>query len=105
MHYKLVRRFEEIRQEVQYVVLVPTPIHVSSGYRCVEWNLLVGGSPKSWHLRGMALDLHTPRGLHHSQFVDLVHAVHGQDGGVLIYDWGVHIDMGNPRLIDMRGIT
>lgn len=33
------------------------PIKVSSGYRCVELNRLVGGVPTSQHVKGEAVDL------------------------------------------------
>jgi uncharacterized protein YcbK (DUF882 family) len=32
------------------------PIRISSGYRCRELNRLVGGSPKSQHIKGEAAD-------------------------------------------------
>lgn len=34
------------------------PIHVNSGYRCKELNTKVGGKANSYHLKGMAADLH-----------------------------------------------
>lgn len=34
------------------------PIHVNSGYRCQELNAKVGGKKNSYHLKGMAADLH-----------------------------------------------
>jgi len=34
-----------------------SPIYVNSGYRCKELNKLVGGSPRSQHVKGMAADL------------------------------------------------
>lgn len=33
------------------------PIRISSGYRCPELNKLVGGSVKSHHLQGLAVDI------------------------------------------------
>ena len=33
------------------------PIHVSSGYRCEELNVKIGGSIRSQHVQGRALDL------------------------------------------------
>ena len=35
------------------------PLVVSSGYRCAELNVRVGGSKTSHHLKGMAADLDT----------------------------------------------
>jgi zinc D-Ala-D-Ala carboxypeptidase len=37
-------------------------ITVSSGYRCLELNRLVGGSPKSDHVLGCAVDLKVKNG-------------------------------------------
>lgn len=34
------------------------PIHVNSGYRCAALNAKVGGKKNSYHLKGMAADLH-----------------------------------------------
>lgn len=36
------------------------PITISSGYRCLRLNALVGGVPTSQHLTGEAADLHLP---------------------------------------------
>lgn len=34
------------------------PIHVNSGFRCLELNKKVGGKKNSYHLKGQAADLH-----------------------------------------------
>ena len=36
------------------------PIIVTSGYRCLELNKLVGGSSNSQHVLGQAVDIHVP---------------------------------------------
>jgi len=38
------------------------PLHVNSGYRCPVHNAEVGGSPRSAHLRGLAVDIAVPSG-------------------------------------------
>ena len=38
-----------------------TPIRIHSGYRCFELNRLVGGSPNSNHLFGLAADFHSTK--------------------------------------------
>lgn len=101
--HRLVQKFEEIRTSISFYTFQDTPITVSSGYRCPRWNSLQpGSSSTSYHLKGLALDLHTPRGIILQQFVDLVFSRHREDGGILIYDWGVHMDLGPKRLVDMR---
>ena len=45
---------EQVRQ------LVGQPILVSSGYRCVELNNVIGGSHQSAHMRGLAADFNVP---------------------------------------------
>lgn len=47
----LVRRLQDLRD------LLGTPIHINSGFRCVEHNRMVGGAEHSLHLAGMAADL------------------------------------------------
>lgn len=37
------------------------PLAVTSGYRCPRHNKAVGGAPHSYHVRGMAADLHPLR--------------------------------------------
>ena len=38
--------------------VIDRPIYINSGYRCKEENHKVGGVPGSYHLRGMAADIH-----------------------------------------------
>ncbi len=36
-----------------------SPIHVTSGYRCPTHNAECGGASQSYHMRGMAADVHS----------------------------------------------
>ena len=38
--------------------VINRPIYINSGYRCKEENQRVGGVPGSYHLLGMAVDIH-----------------------------------------------
>ena len=38
--------------------VINRPIYINSGYRCKEENHKVGGAPGSYHLQGMAADIH-----------------------------------------------
>ena len=39
-------------------MVINRPIYINSGYRCKEENKRVGGVPGSYHLLGMAIDIH-----------------------------------------------
>ncbi|MEL7157615.1 MAG: D-Ala-D-Ala carboxypeptidase family metallohydrolase, partial [Actinomycetota bacterium] len=41
--------------------LAGEPVRIASGYRSVGHNATIGGSATSYHLRGRAADLWTPR--------------------------------------------
>jgi len=38
--------------------LIKKPIYINSGYRCSEYNQKVGGIKSSYHMLGMAADIH-----------------------------------------------
>ena len=48
---EMVRKLQELRDDVNF------PIKISSGYRCPEHNVAVGGHPKSSHMEGLAIDI------------------------------------------------
>ena len=64
-----------------------------SGVRCPEHNAAVGGVATSYHLKGMAADLHcataTP-----AEMKKVAEAVMGKTGGIGLYGWGIHVDVG-----------
>ena len=39
-------------------MVINRPVYINSGYRCPEENHKVGGAPGSYHLLGMAADIH-----------------------------------------------
>jgi len=39
-------------------MVINKPVYINSGYRCKEENHKVGGVPGSYHLLGMAVDIH-----------------------------------------------
>lgn len=51
------RRLAALLEQVRAAVGIP--IHVSSGYRCAALNSVVGGSPSSAHMNGLAADIST----------------------------------------------
>lgn len=50
------------------------PIHITSGARCETYNRDVGGSLKSAHITGLAVDLAPPTG---PDLMDLISVFHG----------------------------
>ena len=47
-----------LKKLVEFRSIINKPIYITSGYRCSEYNQKVGGIPGSYHLRGMAADIH-----------------------------------------------
>ena len=45
----------------QVQALLGHPLEISSGYRCLELNAVVGGSPASQHVQGLAADFVCPK--------------------------------------------
>ena len=88
---KMVRTVDAIRAKLG------KPIGIvdsgGSGVRCPEHNAKVGGVATSYHLKGMAADLHcataTP-----AELKNAAEAVMGKTGGIGLYDWGIHVDVG-----------
>ncbi|MCI7638867.1 MAG: D-Ala-D-Ala carboxypeptidase family metallohydrolase [Clostridiales bacterium] len=85
---KLVRTVDAIRAKLG------KPITINSGVRCQEHNDELPGSAKnSYHLKGMAADLHcntaTP-----AEMKAAAEAVMGKTGGIGLYSWGIHVDVG-----------
>ena len=98
----LARVFERIRLEVG------APIRVNSAYRTRQYNVRVGGSRRSQHIEGRALDLAVPRNLALWKFLEIVLAVTRQPGSLLrgigVYPSFIHIDIRpSPRLVRWQG--
>lgn len=76
--------------------LLRQPMIVTSVCRCREHNAKVGGSPRSKHLLGRAMDFHCKRLSPQAVYDAVVRAWENGElselGGVGLYDWGVHID-------------
>ena len=70
--------------------LAGLPVIVTSGYRNAAYNLKVGGSPTSRHLRGEAADIRVP-GLNPDQVAQLAEQV-GLTG-IGVYNTFTHVDV------------
>ncbi len=73
------------------------PLRIGSAYRTESWNRKVGGSARSQHIQGRALDIYPPRG---GTNVDLLLVVQdvarrpdSKIKGIGFYPWGVHVDI------------
>ena len=69
---------------------------ITSGYRTPEHNAKIGGSPNSYHMDGIAVDVHAPRGFETHRFVRLA-LLYGFSGIGLSLDGAdedrfIHID-------------
>lgn len=75
-----------------------SPMVVNSGTRCAHYNGQVGGAPNSYHLRGMAFDIHMPHswtGKHVASF--LYYATVAGFRGFGLYKTFIHLDIGPHR--------
>lgn len=76
--------------------ILQTPMIVTSVCRCREHNAKVGGSPRSKHLSGLAMDFYCKRLSPQAVYDAVVRAWENGElselGGVGVYDWGIHID-------------
>ena len=54
--------------------VIGEPIHITSGYRCPALNRAVGGVAQSYHVNGLAADLHIVSDAHASRLADALNA-------------------------------
>ena len=54
--------------------VIGEPIHITSGYRCLALNRAVGGVAQSYHVRGLAADIHIESTAHASRLADALNA-------------------------------
>jgi len=87
--------------------LIPGAVFVvNSGYRCPDHNAAQGGAPRSLHLAGQAADISTPSKMDRAHFHRFAYSYWylSKRGGLGLYDWGVHLDLGPVRLWDRRSV-
>ncbi len=84
LHGELLRRLQLLREALG------RPVIINSGYRNPAHNKAVGGSPNSYHLRGMAADIQVP-GVS-PQALDRAAAQAGFRG-IITYATFVHVDI------------
>lgn len=84
--YKLIEVLERLR------VKTGAPITITSGNRCYEYNLLIGGSPRSQHLHSKAADIQV-KGWSPEDIYDLLDRWYPHEFGIGLYRSWVHIDV------------
>ena len=84
---ELVKILDAIREEIK------SPVIVTSGYRCQEHNLEIGGAPQSKHILGIASDIVAPK-LTVKELYIVAERILGNRGGLGYYPARgfVHID-------------
>lgn len=98
---ELVVMFERIR-----ALFGGVPLIINSAYRTTIYNKLVGGSPKSQHLLGKALDIQPPKGVTINSFFIALKLNHKELGirGLGKYKTFCHCDIReSDNLIEWEG--
>lgn len=81
----LVKALQDLRD------IIACPIKIISGYRCEAHNKKVGGAPDSFHVKGMAVDIETPK-IGKDRLLEAVKAVK-KIKGIGIYPTWIHLDI------------
>lgn len=86
---ELLSVLEEIRKHFN------APVIINSGYRTPSWNSKVGGTPNSYHCKGMAADIvvkgHSSKEV--AKYADSIM----EEGGIIRYTNFVHVDVREER--------
>lgn len=83
------------RMEVLRRILDDRPITITSGYRCHQLNIAVGGSATSDHLKGLACDFLKPPGYSDNELKDLFMSQFGNFDQIIIYPSFIHLGLGS----------
>lgn len=102
VHSGLVSMCESLRTHIGNVGFTPF-----SGFRCNRHNGHVGGSPRSQHRLGLAVDVHPPEGVSYEDLASAADMMFrcGGVNGLGFYppgEWvfgGVHMDIGGRRAV------
>lgn len=68
------------------------PLFITSWYRTPAYNRKIGGSNKSFHLTGKAIDFYCKH-LSPKQIYEILDESHGELGGLGLYPGHIHIDI------------
>lgn len=79
------------------------PLVISSGFRCVKHNGLVGGKPQSLHVLGLAVDI-SSRLIAPKQLAKMACRIEGfSQSGIGVYERHIHCDVGRPKPVRWVG--
>lgn len=67
------------------------PPRISSGYRCAEHNRVIGGSSRSYHTHGMAMDVYIPE-IPSGEIYDYLDRKYPDSCGIGRYKSHTHVD-------------
>ena len=84
--HKLVEVLERLRR------FTDAPIAITSGNRCHEYNLAVGGAPGSMHVWSKAADIQT-KGWSPEKIYEVLDEWYPEEFGIGLYRTWVHIDV------------
>lgn len=97
VHPELIKAIQELRE------LAGCSLIITSGFRCNQHNIDIGGSENSFHTLGMAVDVysknHTPEEL--ALLAEAITAFNS--GGIGIYKSWIHVDVRPTGMARWRG--
>lgn len=98
---ELLPNMREVAQNLEVLrAYIDKPISINSGYRRPEYNAQIGGAKNSFHMKGMAADIHvkglTPNQVHEA-IEELIAQKKMKQGGLGLYKTFVHYDIQGVR--------
>jgi len=88
---------EVIQKLKKFCAYAGTEMYVNSAYRSPAYNTSIGGAKNSYHMKGMALDIHWPKSSNSSKASFLSAALKAGFTGIGIYPNFIHVDIGPAR--------
>jgi len=97
MPQSVFKNIQEVADNLQVLRdYLGVPIHINSAYRSPKHNKNIGGKSKSYHLKGMAVDIsvkhHSPRKVRRA-ILKLIRIGGMKEGGIGLYNGFVHYDI------------
>ena len=92
---ELVQNIEVIRGVIE------SPMVITSGLRCKEWNKLEGGRDNSSHLKGLAIDIQCIDSRHRRKLIDLARHLFFRMGIAKTF---IHVDMDTSKAQDITWV-